>query len=264
MASRSLVCSPLRSPLAAEQVPHRTGALVTGHSRGLGEAIAADLLAREIAVLGVSRSGNPGLAAEHPDLLHEVSLDLGDAVALEAWLTGDELGRSFAKCAMVLLINNAGTLQPMGPMHRQSPGAVARALVLNVAAPLALSAAVVRAAPDAADRRILHISSGAGRNAYPGWSVYCASKAALDHHARSVAADDVPGVRICSLAPGVIETAMQAEIRASALEDFPLRERFEAMHREGALLDPDAVAGRVVTFLLSESFGHDPVTDLRG
>lgn len=242
----------------------QVGAVVTGHSRGLGAAIAAVLLARGTAVLGVARDGNAPLAAAHPGLLHEVSLDLGDVMALEAWLAGSELTDFFRNRATVLLINNAGTLQPMGPLHRQDPTAVARALTLNVAAPLALSAAIVRATPKAAEHRILHVSSGAGRNPYPGWSVYCASKAALDHHARSVAADAVPHVKICSLAPGVIATAMQAEIRASDLEDFPMRERFEAMHREGVLLAPDEVATRLVTFLLGASFGREPVADLRG
>jgi NAD(P)-dependent dehydrogenase (short-subunit alcohol dehydrogenase family) len=250
--------------LAVDPGASRVGALVTGHSRGLGEAIAAELLARGIAVLGLSRSGNTHLAARHPDLLHEISLDLGDGAGTEAWLASDALAERFQACATIMLVNNAGTLQPMGPLHRQDPGAVARALALNVAAPLALSAAFVRATPHATDRRIVHISSGAGRNPYPGWSVYCASKAALDHHARSVAADAVPGVRICSLAPGVIATAMQAEIRASDLVDFPMRERFEAMHREGVLLDPTVVAERVVGFLLDDAFGREPVADLRG
>lgn len=239
------------------------GALVTGHSRGLGEAITEELLARGVAVLGLSRAGNQRLADQHPELLREVALDLSDVGAVERWLAGNALEEACRGYGTVLLVNNAGTLQPMGALHRQSPGAVARAVILNVAAPLALSAALVRATPDAAERRILHISSGAGRNPYPGWAVYCASKAALDHHARAVAADAAPGVRICSLAPGVIATAMQAEIRASALEDFPLRERFEAMHREGALLAASEVAGRVVAFLLGDAFGREPVADLR-
>ena len=239
-------------------------AIVTGHSRGLGAAIAAALLGRGIAVLGIARHGNPPLATAYPRLLREVVLDLGDAGALTAWLAGPVLSDALRSCEMAILVNNAGTLQPMGLLPRQDPGAIAQAVTLNIATPLALSAAFVRATPAATDRRILHVSSGAGRNPYPGWAIYCASKAALDHHARSVAADAVPGVRICSLAPGVIETAMQAEIRASQLEDFPMRERFEAMHREGVLLAPEMVATRVVTFLLGASFGHQPVADLRG
>lgn len=241
----------------------RVGAIVTGHSRGLGAAIAAALLTRGMPVLGIARRGNPSLATAHPALLREVALDLGDAATHAAWLAGPALADALRSCGTVLLINNAGTLQPMGPLHRQDPGAIAEAVTLNIAAPLALSAAFVRATPEAVDRRILHVSSGAGRTAYAGWSVYCASKAALDHHARSVATDGTPGVRICSLAPGVIATAMQAEIRASALEDFPLRARFEAMHQEGALLAPEAVAARVVSFLLADGFGHEPVADLR-
>lgn len=239
------------------------GAVVTGHSRGLGEGIAAALLAREIPVLGISRAGNAALAARHPDRLSEARLDLGDAQALAAWLAGPALAEALHGRATVLLVNNAGTLQPMGPLARQDPAAVARATTLNVAAPLALAAAVVRAAARGAECRILHVSSGAGRTAYPGWAVYGAGKAALDHHARSVAADAVPGIRICALAPGVVATAMQAEIRASAPEDFPLRDRFEAMHRDGALLEPGAVGERITAFLLADAFGREPVADLR-
>jgi NAD(P)-dependent dehydrogenase (short-subunit alcohol dehydrogenase family) len=250
--------------MGAERPVPRTGAVVTGHSRGLGAAIAARLLERGVSVLGIARRGNPSLATAHPDLLREVALDLGDSRALDVWLAGPELADALRSCETALLINNAGTLQPMGPLPRQDSGAIAQAVTLNVASPLALSAAFVRATPEAIDRRILHVSSGAGRTAYAGWAVYGASKAALDHHARGVAADAVPGVRICSLAPGVIATAMQAEIRASGLEDFPLRERFEAMHREGVLLAPDEVGTRVVTFLLGDSFGREPVADLRG
>ncbi|WP_217619432.1 SDR family NAD(P)-dependent oxidoreductase, partial [Achromobacter sp. GbtcB20] len=71
-----------------------------------------------------------------------------------------------------------------------------RAATLNVAAPLALAGALVRASVGA-ERRILHVSSGAGRSAYPGRSVYCATKAALDRHAEAVALDGDATVRVC-------------------------------------------------------------------
>jgi benzil reductase ((S)-benzoin forming) len=96
-----------------------------------------------------------------------------------------------------------------------------------VATPLMLASAVATASVSAGDRRIVHISSGAGRTAYPGWSIYCATKAALDHHARTVVLDANRALRICSVAPGVIDTGMQAEIRGSGEEKFPLREKFE-------------------------------------
>jgi len=238
-------------------------AIITGHSRGLGAAIAEELLARQIPVLALSRNRNETLAERFPSSLQQEAIDLSDQSALAHWLATDSLRSFLAGSDTAFLINNAGTVQPVGSLAMQSPEAVARAITLNVVAPLMMASAVVTATPQARDRRILHISSGAGRNAYSGWNVYCATKAALDHHARSVVLDAVPGVRICSLAPGVIDTDMQAEIRATTLQQFPLRERFEALKREGSLADPHACAQRLVDYLLADGFGQAPVADLR-
>lgn len=240
-----------------------TVAIVTGISRGLGDAIAEQLLTRGVRVLGVSRHVNEKLATRHGDRLTQTRLDLADANALEDWLRTDRLRQHLESSTTALMVNNAGVLQPIGPLEAQDPSIVSRAVAVNVGAPLALSAAFVSATPDAADRRILHISSGAGRHAYAGWSVYCASKAALDHHARAVALDGTPGLRIASVAPGVIDTEMQAEIRATTDDLFPDRPRFIARKREGRLLSPDQAARAVVEFLLSPGFGEAPVTDLR-
>jgi benzil reductase ((S)-benzoin forming) len=93
--------------------------------------------------------------------------------------------------------------------------------------------------------------------------VYCATKAALDHHARAVALDRTPGLRIVSIAPGVIDTDMQAEVRATSEDRFPDRQRFVTMKREGRLVSPDRAGRALVELLLSDAFGSDPVTDLR-
>lgn len=238
-------------------------AILTGHSRGLGAAIAADLLGRGVALLGLARAENAELGARFPDALEQVALDLSDAAALADWLAGDALARFLAGARTVLLVNNAGTLQPVGPLAAQDPAAIARAVALNVAAPMMLGAAALAAAGDATDLRVLHVSSGAGRNPVPGWSVYCATKAALDQHARAAALDQTPALRICALAPGVIDTEMQAEIRAATLEQFPLREKFDALKRERQLSAPDDCARRLVDYLLSDAFGAAPLADLR-
>lgn len=238
-------------------------AILTGHTRGLGASIAANLLSRKIPVLGLSRTRNAELEKRFPAALEQVELDLSDSASVARWLAGDALHRFLSGCKTVLLINNAGTVQPVGPIQAQDFVAISRAVGLNVATPLMLASAVAAASPDAADRRILHVSSGAARNAYPGWSVYCATKAALDQHARAVVLDQTPSLRICSLAPGVVDTDMQAEIRKSTLEQFPLRERFEALKRDGALSSPEQCATRMVDYLLGEKFGQVPVADLR-
>lgn len=238
-------------------------AIVTGHSRGLGTALAGSILAREIAVLGVSRAGSDVLARAHPGLLAQVALDLSDTRAVQQWIGGGTLAAWLSDADTVLLVNNAGVVQPIGPLPLQDPAAIGTAVALNVTAPLMLAAAVAAQRRAGTECRVLHVSSGAGRHVFPGWSVYCATKAALDHHARAVVLDNTPGLRICSLAPGVIDTDMQAEIRATGVERFPLRERFETMKREGALVSAQDCAERIVTHLLSDAFGAAPVADIR-
>ena len=134
-------------------------AVVTGHSRGLGAAVAAELMARGIPVLGLARGH-----AEIGEGMEQAAVDLGDAQALGAWLQGHALRSFLAGCDTALLVNNAGVVTPVGPLAEQDPLAALRAATLNVGAPLALAAAFVQAAPQA-ERRILHVSSGAGRSA---------------------------------------------------------------------------------------------------
>jgi len=134
---------------------------------------------------------------------------------------------------------------------------------VNVTAPLLLGDAFVAATSACTDRRVLHVSSGAARSAYAGWSIYCAGKAALDQHARAAAEDAVNGLRVASVAPGVVDTQMQSTIRATGREDFPARAKFEALKRDGLLQRPEDAGKRLVDYLLSDSFGSRPAVDLR-
>ena len=237
-------------------------AIVTGHTRGLGAAIAEQLLARGIAVLGLARSGNTDLATRYPDLFNEIALDLADSVALLSALAGEAVTSFIAGAPSLLLINNAGMLQPVGPLAQQDASTTARTVSLNVAAPLVLSSAI---AAQMAGRplRILHVSSGAARHAYQGWSIYCATKAALDQHASAVALDQSPGLKICSVAPGVVDTDMQTEVRAIPPEQFPMRERFIKMKNEGTLTPPSVAAKKLLDYLLSDAYGTVPLADVR-
>src|SRR6266550_514787 len=226
-------------------------AIVTGHSRGIGAAVAAHCLARSITVMGIARHGNADLAKRFGPTLRETPLDLGDTDALVKWIEGGALRQFLDGATTALLVNNAGVIQPIGPLEAQDAAAVARAVAVNISAPLMLSSAFARDTARLKDRRILHISSGAGRKAYAGWAVYDASKAALDHHARTVAVDRSPGLRISAVAPGTIDTEMQTELRASSDALFPDRPRFVKLKREGGLLDPLEVGAKLVDFLLS-------------
>ena len=242
-----------------------TRAIVTGHTRGLGAALVDALRERGIDVLGVARSRSAPRpdAAALPGRFEQVELDLSDSGALAQWLAGDTLAAFVAGAERALLVNNAGTVAPIGPCAVQQPADVARAVALNVAAPLMLSSAFSRATAGLNDRRIAHISSGAARNPYAGWNIYCATKAALDHHARAVALDGEPALRMASVAPGVVDTDMQGEIRATDEARFPQRERFAEMKRAGQLTSPKEAADKLVDYLLSEAFGQAPTADIR-
>lgn len=236
-------------------------AILTGHTRGLGQAIAAALLTRGIPVLGVSRSECPELAGRFPDLLQQARVDLADPVALQSWLRGEALAGYVADAPSLLLINNAGMLGPVAPLGRQSGNELVQAVNLNISAPLLLSDEVAR--QYRGPLRIAHISSGGGRSAFSGWSIYGATKAALDQHARCAAADGLSQLRICSIAPGVVDTDMQASIRHTPAQDFPLLERFLALKQEGQLSAPGEAAERLVRFFLSDDFGKEAVADVR-
>lgn len=251
--------------------------VLTGHSRGLGGALARCLLAQGAAVLGIARQVQPGLAAAQGRRLVEVPLDLADPPTVQAWLATGVLSNWLAGASRAVLVNNAGTVQPMGPVGGSSAGgrgtglagadgpasALARAVALNLTTPLMLTDAFVAATAHCADRRVVHVSSGAGRNPYPGWSTYCATKAALDMHARATQLDAVPCLRVASVAPGVIDTDMQADIRHAAPSDFPMQARFVSMKQDGMLSGPADVSARLVAYLLSDAFGTDPTPDLR-
>lgn len=224
-------------------------AIVTGASRGLGAALAGQLEERGWQVLRISRSS-------------VVSVDLADPGSLTAWLATPTLREHLAAADEVLLLNNAGTLGPATPSGTQDPAAIINAVNINVAAVLLLTNAVLALRREGVPLRIAHVSSGAGRRPVPGWSVYCATKAAVDQHALTVASEGIPDVRIGSIAPGVVDTAMQAQIRDC--EGFPGREDFVALKRNGVLLTPGQSASGLLDIVLADDFGREVLTRVEG
>ncbi|MCR2747827.1 SDR family oxidoreductase [Limnobacter parvus] len=238
-------------------------AIVTGHSKGLGLGIAGALLAQGHPVLGLSSSINTTLQPRFPTLLHQIAIDLSENSALEILETSPELQQFIENATLLLLINNAGRVTPIGPLETQNPHDVSRSVQLNVGTPLALSALISQQLKPVQQLRILHVSSGAGRSAYSGWAVYCATKAALDMHAQAVQQDNLSNVRICSLAPGVIDTGMQAQIRQVDEAHFPNKQRFIELHEQGLLTSAEETGARILGYLLGPKFGEIAVDDLR-
>ncbi len=244
--------------------------IITGASRGMGAAIAQQLLVRGNRVLGVSRRTNPQLAqrahAAGADF-EQWEADLAQAGAaaarLQAWFTGFSADRF----ASATLINNAAALTRIGAIENVADDELAMALRVGLEAPVLLTAAFLRATKGwAAQRRVLNISSGLGRRAMAGQASYCAVKAGLDHFTRALALDEAQqpnGARVVSLAPGVIDTDMQVQLRSADAAGFPERANFQALKDKGQLTSPGDAAARVLGYLNRADFGANPVADVR-
>ena len=244
--------------------------IITGASRGLGQAIARELLADNRHLLTIARKPDPSLAEDAraascrlEQWALDVGLDAGVGARLEVWLGA--LARD--RYSSVTLINNAGAIGPVGGVERTRPDDVSTVLRVGLEGPINLTAAFLRATAQwPGQRRVLNISSGAGRNPIAGWSVYCAAKAGLDHFSRVVALDESQkpnGAKIVSLAPGVIDTDMQGQIRAAPTIGFPDKQKFLDLHAKSQLATPQHAAARVLSYLWRADFGKNPVADVR-
>lgn len=260
--------APLLNTLASEAsrtallrtTKHLT--IITGASKGLGLALAMRLLSPDHALLCISRSTSSALATAarlHDAPLQQLSLDLSDAEAaathMRSWLEARELGA----LSTATLINNAGTVGRPGPLEQAEPEDLVRCLRVGLEAPLVLTAAFLNATRNwRMLRKVLNISSGLGRHAIAGQGAYCAAKAGMDHFSRAVAAEEVAkphGARIVSLAPGVIDTDMQAALRQTDAALLPDRSYYERLKAEGRLDTPDGAAEKVLRFLDRADFG---------
>ena len=244
--------------------------IITGASRGLGAAMAEQLLAPDHRLLCLSRRTSGTLAAKAATVgagLEQWPIDLAQPEAasarLQAWLQSLEP----AHFGAATLINNAGVITCVGPVDECDDAELSAALRVSLEAPMLLSAAFLRATRGwSAQRHVLNISSGLGRRAMAGSAGYCAAKAGMDHFSRALALDEAArpnGARVVSLAPGVIDTDMQVQLRTADPAGFPEQGNFIKLKQGGQLTSPHDAAARVLAWLKRADFGANPVADVR-
>ncbi|HPW85263.1 MAG TPA: SDR family oxidoreductase, partial [Rhodoferax sp.] len=93
------------------------------------------------------------------------------------------------------------------------------------------------------------------------------AKAGMDHFTRCLALEEalVPhGAKVCSLAPGVIDTDMQSQLRSADASSFPDQSAFASLHSNGQLTSTEDAARRVLAYLQRTDFGSQSVADVRG
>ncbi|MCZ8253195.1 MAG: SDR family NAD(P)-dependent oxidoreductase [Hylemonella sp.] len=244
--------------------------ILTGASRGMGLAMAQQLLQAGHHLLCISRQTNEALAAQARAAglrLEQWSQDLAHsaqaAARLQQWLAQIQV-----RPASATLINNAGVIPAIAPLSALAADDVAGALRVDLEAPMVLTAAFLAATESwGVPRKVLNISSGLGRRPMASQAVYCAAKAGMDHYTRCLALEEArkpAGARVCALAPGVIDTDMQLQLRGADAASFPDRARFEQLKQGGQLDSPEVAARKVLAYLHSPGFGSEPVADVRG
>ncbi|HYD10598.1 MAG TPA: SDR family NAD(P)-dependent oxidoreductase [Acidimicrobiales bacterium] len=206
---------------------------MTGASKGLGRGLVEAFQAAGHRVAACART-TPDLG----DLTASVDVSDGPAVHGFARRVVDELG------PIRLWISNAGVLDPIAPARSVDPAAFLRSVEINLLGVLHGAQAFLATGP-VPDSCLVNISSGAALRGYAGWAAYCAGKAGVDRLTEVLALEE-PGLRIHAVAPGIVDTDMQAAIRASDPEVFPLVERFRGYKADEAYNSPEWVARQLV------------------
>lgn len=234
--------------------------IVTGASKGIGFELSKQLKAKGKKVIGIART-----MPEDGDIF--VSADLSDTDSLENIITSI-IDEHIEIAASFTLINNAGMVDPIGLIGSVQAEVIAKAIAVNLTAPMLITNAFIsRLENFGSEKRIVNISSGAGRKAYEGWGTYCTTKAGLDHFSSVVTLEQETAkypVEIVAIAPGIIDTGMQETIRASEADAFPLLDRFIDYKEQGLLSSAEETAKKLISFMENEDFkATGPIVDIR-
>ena len=228
-------------------------AVITGASRGLGQGLAAHFAAQGVhlglcarhqpAAVRTTRTAHDSPRGVSSDAVR-AAVDVTDRAALDRFAADviERFGR------IDLWVNNAGLLGPIGPLADLDPAAVARIIDVNVTGVLhgsAAFAAHLRSRPGPGT--LVNISSGAASTPYVGWAAYCGSKAAVEQLTRVVALEEAAhGLVAYAVSPGLVDTDMQAAVRAADEAHFPEVERFRRAAAQHAFNSPAWVGSHIL------------------
>ena len=199
---------------------------ITGASRGIGAAAAGVFAAAGARVVLLARSLTEieGIAAGLGDQALAVACDVADFGSVQAGL--DAAITRFGR--LDVLINNAGTIDPITRLADADPAAWAQAVDVNLKGVFhGFRAAIPRMRGQGGT--ILTVSSGAAHAPLEGWSAYCTAKAGAAMLVRAAHLEEAAnGLRIIGLSPGTVATDMQVRIKASGMN--PVSQLEPAVH----------------------------------
>jgi len=233
---------------------------ITGVSRGIGKALLEELLKEDSNyIIGLGQNST---------LKHErfefVKIDLRDLDNVKQYRFIDIIDAE-----SVTLVNNSGMLGDVNRVGAIDNQAIIDTFKLNTIAPALLMNSFAQAYQNFSGKKlVLNISSGAGRHTIESWSSYCGSKSALDMFS-SVAESEQQtaygsnGIKFLSVAPGIVDTQMQTEIRAVDKDHFSRVDTFINYKKENMLTDPQRLAVQLVDLMKNSSKYQNPLLDVR-
>ncbi|RZS96603.1 SDR family NAD(P)-dependent oxidoreductase [Cecembia calidifontis] len=236
--------------------------IVTGSSKGIGRALVELLLKdQNNKVIGISRSQKPIAGPGFSGLNLDLS-DMGQIIEnLEKIFPND----NFRK---IVLINNAGWIGEIKHLGKLDPESIRKIFMLNTVAPTILMNTFIQrfAHRKDAERLIINISSGAAKKAIDGWACYSASKAAINmlSEAASLEASlDKTGIRVFSVAPGVVDTDMQSEIRSADEGSFSSLSKFVGLKENNLLSTAEYAAQKLLELIRNPDRFQTVLQDVR-
>ncbi|MEM8551136.1 MAG: SDR family oxidoreductase [Pseudomonadota bacterium] len=218
-------------------------ALVTGASRGIGEAAARELAKEGVSVLLAARS-----TQDIERIAAEITAAGGsaEAIACDVSRYGD-VDAAVRRCRdafgrIDIVVNNAGIIDPVARIEASDPEAWGKVIDVNVKGVYFVMRAAAPAMLEAGSGAIINISSGAAVSALEAWSHYCSSKAAVLSLTKCGHKEfGEQGIRVVGLSPGTVATDMQKTIKASGVNPVSQLEWSDHI--------PAEWAGRAVVFL---------------
>ncbi len=231
---------------------------ITGTSSGIGKALAEQALQiEESIVFGFSRT----CSIKHANYKH-IAIDLGNV--------DEVLKLNFEKHSdayKVVLINNAGIVGEVKPIGKQANESIVNVFNLNTICPVILTNKLLQTYEGIdVSIVIVNISSGAARHPIESWTPYCASKAAIDMFSQVLQAEnvyDTKKIRAFSIAPGIVDTNMQQQVRTSKPKDFPHLDKFIDYKNKGQLVLPEVVAQKILTIVENPEDHQNVLLDVR-
>lgn len=216
--------------------------IITGGSKGIGKGIIEAYQAEGYQIFSISRTTNKDLAQAT-----QFEFDLSRTEGIKTLLKQIFDNFKLTEVETITLINNAGTLGKIGRVEDITD--IEKTVLLNTVAPLILTSTFIGLTQNwKCKKQIINISSGAAQKPYYGWSVYCATKAAIDMMTKTVATEQESienGTKIIAIYPGVVDTEMQTKIRKSDKDSFANIDRFLALKATNSLADATTVGQQI-------------------